>query len=274
MTAAYLYGEFHWEIAVFTLLTALFLQVLSNLANDYGDSIHGADNAERKGPKRAVQEGVITAAQMKKAVIFCSILALISGITLLFFSYPVIGMKSIIVLFAAGLLAIAAAVLYTNGKRPYGYAGLGDISVFLFFGWLAVMGSAFLQSGEWNLELLLPATAFGFLSVGVLNVNNMRDIHSDQLAGKKSIPVRIGLKAAKTYHYLLVNGAVLLILLFFLRHQLSPFFMVLPVLAFVLHLSKIRSAETEEEFDPQLKVLSLSSFLTCLSFIAAIAFGA
>ncbi|MFY8021046.1 MAG: 1,4-dihydroxy-2-naphthoate octaprenyltransferase [Bacteroidia bacterium] len=273
LASASLFNEIDNAVATFTLLTALFLQVLSNLANDYGDSIHGADNADRKGPKRAVQAGVISAQQMKMAVIVSSVLSLIAGITLLILAFPIIGLTAIITLFMSGLLAIAAAILYTNGKRPYGYAGLGDISVFLFFGLLAVLGSAFLQTGSFNSELLEPAIAFGFLAVGVLNVNNMRDIHSDQIAGKLSIPVRIGLQLAKLYHYVLVLLAILLMVHFMETHDLNLVLLILPISALLFHLFKIYRSITEEQFDPQLKVLSLSSFLLCLSFILSIIYS-
>ena len=261
-------------IAAFTLLTALFLQILSNLANDYGDSIHGADNEHRKGPKRAVQAGIISSKQMKMAVIVFSILSLISGILLLVFAFPIIELSGIISLFILGLFAIAAAILYTNGKRPYGYLGLGDISVFIFFGLVAVMGTSYLQIGEFKSEILYPSITFGLLSVGVLNVNNMRDIDSDKIAGKYSIPVRLGIERAKIYHYVLIVGSVIFISNYFINNELSFVFLALPLTAFVLHILKISKAKTVEEFDPQLKVLSLSSFLLCLSLIASIVFKA
>ena len=273
LASASLFSELDKAVAAFTLLTALFLQVLSNLANDYGDSIHGADNSDRKGPKRAVQTGVISASQMKRAVVISAVLSLISGISLLILSFPIIGLKAIIGLFISGLIAIAAAILYTNGKRPYGYAGLGDISVFLFFGLLAVLGSAFLQLGNFNTEIIEPAIAFGFLAVGVLNVNNMRDIHSDKIAGKLSIPVRIGIKSAKLYHNILVLVSIILMAHFMENNRLNLLFLIVPVFALLFHLMKINSAKSEGEFDPQLKVLSLSSFLLCLCFIFSVVFS-
>jgi 1,4-dihydroxy-2-naphthoate octaprenyltransferase len=270
LACAYIFGELHWPIAISTLLTALFLQILSNLANDYGDSIHGADSKFRKGPQRAVQAGFISSKQMKTGVILFSILSLISGIMLLFFSFPIIGLTAIITMFVFGILAIAAAILYTNGKRPYGYAGLGDISVFLFFGLLAVIGTSFLQLGEFKEEIIQPAIVFGLLSVGVLNVNNMRDIHSDKLAGKNSIPVRIGLKSAKFYHLILIVLAIIIQFKFMMGNDLNPIFILLPIIALTVHLFKIIKAKNESQLDPQLKVLSLSTFLLCLGFIASI----
>ncbi len=272
LTSAFFFVEINTAVATFTLLTALFLQILSNLANDYGDSVHGADNQHRKGPKRAVQAGLISAKQMKAAVVIFSFLSLVSGVLLLLFAFPIIELSGIIFLFVLGLFAIAAAILYTNGKRPYGYLGLGDISVFIFFGLVAVLGTSYLQIGEFKSEILYPAITFGLLSVGVLNVNNMRDIESDTIAGKYSIPVRLGIEKSKIYHYILIIVAVFSISYYFINNELSFLFLILPLIAFVLHLFKISRAKTVEEFDPQLKVLSLSSFLLCLSIIASIVF--
>ncbi|MBJ7428481.1 MAG: 1,4-dihydroxy-2-naphthoate octaprenyltransferase [Bacteroidia bacterium] len=164
---------------ILTLLTALFLQILSNLANDYGDSKHGADHDGRKGPKRAVQSGKITADQMLVGIKIFVVLSLITGIALLYSCMQVIGINGVITLFIIGIAAIIAAIAYTNGKRPYGYMGLGDISVFIFFGLIAVCGTYYLLVGTINALIFLPATSCGLFSVGVLNLNNMRDIDSD-----------------------------------------------------------------------------------------------
>jgi len=186
------------------ILTTLFLQILSNLANDYGDSVHGADHAERLGPKRAVQAGHITPKQMKGGIIMFSLLSLLSGVGLLWFSFGSEGIYLFLLFLAVGLAAIWAAITYTNGPKPYGYAGLGDISVFLFFGLVGVLGTVFLQSQEFSLSHILPAAACGFFATGVLNVNNIRDIVSDKLAGKNSVPVRLGAKNARIYHWILL----------------------------------------------------------------------
>ncbi|MCG9881812.1 MAG: 1,4-dihydroxy-2-naphthoate octaprenyltransferase, partial [Bacteroidia bacterium] len=140
----------HIDIAISTFITALFLQILSNFANDYGDSIHGADSDVRKGPTRAVQSGIISKNQMKNAMFVFALLSFVSGLFLLYFSYPIIGLAATLLLLAIGIAAIAAAIAYTNGKKPYGYAGLGDISVFIFFGLVAVCGSHFLQTAKLN----------------------------------------------------------------------------------------------------------------------------
>jgi len=257
-------------ISVFTFLTALFLQILSNFANDYGDSIHGADNTTRKGPSRAVQSGVITKEQMKFAMIIFAALSFISGCFLLFLAEPIIGSTAVFSLLGLGLAAIAAAIAYTNGKRPYGYAGLGDISVFIFFGLVAVLGTQYLQTAAINKVAVWLACAFGFLSVGVLNLNNMRDISSDILAGKKSIPVRLGLPKAKIYHTLLLSLALLCLLV--VANELHLNAWVIPAFSFIIGLNLFLNYKVKEEigFDPLLKWLSLSTFLLSIILFMAL----
>lgn len=255
-------------IFTFCMLTALFLQILSNLANDYGDSIHGADHDGRKGPKRAVQSGKITKEQMKKAIGMLVVLSLISGISLLYFSYDVIGLYGVVSLFTIGIAAIIAAITYTNGKKPYGYAGLGDISVFIFFGLVAVCGTYYLQTGLLDIDVVLPATACGFFSVAVLNINNMRDIDSDNAAGKKSLPARIGFQNAKYYHLLIILSAFICLIYYSYSHQSEPtnYVYVIAFVPFVLSLVKIFKTDDKQSLDPLLKVTSLSTFVLVILF--------
>ena len=226
-------GVFCWNVFLLCALTTILLQILSNLANDYGDAIHGADSQDREGPKRAVQSGQISPQAMRLALVIFSILAFGSGLLLLWVALDDFG-KVFWVFLGLGLAAIAAAITYTAGWRPYGYAGLGDLSVLIFFGWLAVLGSYYLFAQTFSWLLVLPATSIGLLSVGVLNVNNIRDIASDQLAGKFSVPVRIGRPRAVIYHYILLTSAVLSSLIYVLATYTSPiqllFLLVLPLL--------------------------------------------
>ncbi len=265
-------GFFNFKISAFAILTALFLQILSNLANDYGDSIHGADHDLRQGPKRPLQKGEISKRQLKNAIAIFVILSLISGTILLYFSFEIIGMISIVSLFIFGLLAIAAAIFYTNGKRPYGYVGLGDVSVFLFFGLLAVYGTFYIHSGKFILENILPAASCGLFSVAVLNINNMRDIDSDRIAGKKSIPVRLGFDKSKIYHYILISMACIISLIFLFENYFSfkISLVFLSVLLFVYHMIKVKKTKDKQELDPLLKELSLSIFLFVIVFGLAI----
>ena len=201
-------GTWNWLIIVLAITTTTLLQVLSNLANDYGDSQKGTDNDERLGPKRAVQSGEISPSQMKKGMWVFTILSLLNGIWLLYISFGDDFFMTLI-FFVLGIAAIAAAIKYTVGKGAYGYAGFGDLFVFLFFGILGVAGTYFLNSGLFKWDVLFPAIALGFLSTAVLNLNNMRDIDNDIRSGKHTLPARFGYKRAKIYHLFLIVGALI-----------------------------------------------------------------
>jgi 1,4-dihydroxy-2-naphthoate octaprenyltransferase len=264
--AAY-YGDFSLPVCLLSLSTTLFLQILSNLANDYGDSVHGADSEDREGPQRSVQRGSISSKAMFNSIIVFAILSFISGILLLHFSVG-IGSTTFYVFLGLGLAAIAAAIAYTNGKRPYGYSGLGDISVFLFFGILGVCGTFFLHAESFEPLILLPAASCGFFATGVLNVNNIRDIRSDKAAGKNSIPVRIGMQKAKIYHATIIIAGLLSSIVFLLltTNYKTILYLVLCYAFFGKHLSNMHKADSSEEFDPQLKILALLTLLFVVLF--------
>ncbi|PSL07219.1 1,4-dihydroxy-2-naphthoate polyprenyltransferase [Cecembia rubra] len=262
--AAY-HQAFRWEVLVLAALTTIFLQVLSNLSNDYGDSIHGADSAEREGPVRAVQSGVIQLHEMKKAIILLSLLSLISGLLLLYLSLQDIKLFLLFLVF--GLAAIWAAITYTAGNNPYGYVGLGDISVFIFFGLLGVAGSYFLHHLEFSTSILLPAVSLGCFSTAVLNINNIRDIESDKKAGKRSIPVRIGRKKAITYNWLLILSGNFAILLFAWANQAWGSLLALLVLPLMISVGKaVQSKTIAIELDPYLKKMALSTLFWVILF--------
>jgi 1,4-dihydroxy-2-naphthoate octaprenyltransferase len=202
-------GIFNVLIFSFALLTALLLQILSNLANDYGDAVSGTDNETRVGPTRAMQTGLISQSSMKKAIMLTTALCFISGLCLLVVALGS-DLKSWLLFLLFGLLAIAAAISYTMGKVPYGYYALGDLAVFIFFGLLGVVGSYYLYAHTFNWWLLLPACSVGMLSVAVLNINNIRDMYSDQAAHKITLVVLWGRKSAFIYHLFLVLTAPLL----------------------------------------------------------------
>ncbi|NQW27717.1 MAG: 1,4-dihydroxy-2-naphthoate polyprenyltransferase [Flammeovirgaceae bacterium] len=258
--------KFDASILSLCLLTTLFLQTLSNLSNDYGDSISGVDNSDRLGPVRAVQSGKINLIQMKRAMIICSLLAFLSGIILIIYVFNGAWLQMFI-FFMLGLLAIAAAVKYTVGERPYGYRGLGDVFVFIFFGIIGVFGSYYLFDTTINYVFLLPAFSCGFLSVGVLNVNNIRDMDSDRKAGKKSVPVRLGRQYAIYYHALLLMLAFLSALIFVIIMKLSfysyTFLLVTPL--YYRHFIAINSMDSSY-LDPELKRLALSTLLFVILF--------
>lgn len=203
-------GAVNWAVVILCVITAVFLQILSNLANDYGDSVHGADHAERAGPQRAVQSGVITTQEMKRAMGLFAALSAVSGLALVIVAFGLGALPLLLLFLLLGAASIWAAVNYTAGKNPYGYAGLGDLFVLVFFGLVGVLGTYFLQALSLQWALLLPAASAGLMAVAVLNVNNIRDIESDAQAGKRTIPVRLGPVKARVYHWLLLSAAFVL----------------------------------------------------------------
>ena len=202
--------KFRWSVFGLAALTTVLLQIMSNMANDYGDFVNGKDTAERIGPKRMVQSGEITPKTMLRGIIVIGILCAVSGVSLILIGTAGMDITNLLIFSILGLAAIAAAIKYTVGKNPYGYRGLGDIFVFIFFGLVGVIGTYFLHTQAFRIDLILPASAIGFLSVGVLNMNNMRDYEQDKKAGKRTIVVAMGEKNAAYYHLFLVGGAAAL----------------------------------------------------------------
>ncbi|WP_266204509.1 1,4-dihydroxy-2-naphthoate polyprenyltransferase [Pontibacter kalidii] len=266
MAAAH--GFFDATVVGLCVLTTLFLQILSNLANDYGDSKHGADSVHREGPMRAVQAGHIQAEQMKKGMLVFSLLSLVSGLGLLWVAFGAEGMLLFLLFLVLGLASIWAAINYTAGDKPYGYAGLGDIFVFIFFGLVGVLGTYFLQAQALEATVILPALVCGFFSVGVLNVNNIRDINSDILAGKRSIPVRLGPRKARVYHLILLAGGVLSALAYVvLNYESSWQFLFILALPLVLvNGVNVWRKQTSRELDPYLKQMAMTTLLFVLLF--------
>jgi 1,4-dihydroxy-2-naphthoate polyprenyltransferase len=259
-------GAFRWDILLLCVVTTIFLQILSNLANDYGDSIHGADNINRKGPSRAVQSGAIRPAQMRAAIILFGILSLVAGIILLFISFG-FQWDAILFFLCLGLLSIAAALTYTIGRRPYGYMGLGDFSVLIFFGLIGVMGSYYLFTKHISRYEILPAFSMGFLSIAVLNINNIRDIESDRAAGKLSIPVRLGRRRAVVYHWSLLGLATLCILAYTILRFESPWqFLFLLAIPLFIRNGLAVAHKPPELLDPHLKQMAMATLLFVLLF--------
>ncbi|UHG90496.1 1,4-dihydroxy-2-naphthoate polyprenyltransferase [Spirosoma oryzicola] len=260
--------HFSWTIALLAALTTIFLQVLSNFANDYGDAVSGKDTELRVGPRRAVATGDITKEAMMRGIIITSVLSLASGIWLLVIAFFGAGPKLFWFFLILGLLSIAAAIGYTNGKRPYGYAGFGDIAVLLFFGWVGVLGTYFLHTLSFSPILLLPATSVGLFATGVLNINNIRDIETDTLTGKRSIPARIGLPLAIRYHWgLLLAGMFCALAYSFLTS--APAVGYLYVLTFPLFVVNGRFVATHKrpaELNARLGQLALSTLLFVILF--------
>lgn len=256
-------SNFDFDIFSSCLLITVLFQIISNFANDLGDAIKGVDDETRIGPERAIQSGMITKAQMKNAIIILSVLAFIVVLQLLF--RIDLSRNELLIFSALGMMSIWAAIAYTIGKNPYGYRALGDLMVFLFFGLLAVVGTYYLYARSVVLEVVLIASAIGALAVAVLNLNNMRDREDDTLKNKKTMAVILGAEKAKRYH-----TAVLLIsvLLFAAGISLSGYYWyflgLVPLLRLVGHLKRVWQTENAREFDPELKVIALSSFMTSL----------
>lgn len=263
-------GHFNPLVALLALITAGLLQILSNLANDYGDAVKGSDKPDRIGPLRGMQKGVITKEQMKRALMITVALICISGIALLVASYQT--MQDFIGFLVLGGVSIIAAITYTVGTRPYGYIGLGDISVLIFFGWLSVMGSWYLQAHTLELLTFLPATACGLLATAVLNINNLRDINSDRENGKNTLAVRLGPVNARRYHTVLLLGAPLCLALFNLLalHSLWGWLFILALPLLIKQARFVFTHHDPVEMRPMLERTVKAALLTNLLFVVGI----
>ena len=253
---------FNWKLFAFAILTTLGLQILSNFANDYGDGIKGIDNEDRVGPKRTIQSGVITPQAMKSAIILTSGLTLFSAIYLIYLAFGAHNLGYSLFYLILGIAAIASAIRYTVGNSAYGYRGFGDLFVFVFFGLVSTLGVNFLYSKQLDAILILPATAIGFLSVAVLNLNNMRDEASDRKSGKNTLVVKMGIENAKKYHYFLIIGAMVLVVVFAILSgfNFDQYLFLIAYLPLVKHLITVRKNQNNKLLDPELKKVALSTF--------------
>ncbi len=265
---AFAQGNFRWTVFILAVLTTLFLQILSNLANDYGDTVHGIDNEKRLGPVRVMQSGLVSRSEMKWMIFLFVILALISGTLLIFIGLKHIGWKTIALFFILGFSAIYAAIKYTIGKNPYGYIGLGDVFVFLYFGIVGVAGTYYLHVNTFDPWVILPASAIGLLSSGVLNLNNMRDIDNDKRSGKRTLVVHIGSQAAKYYHLTLITLSFVFSLLYTVLRFNSPYqlLFVLTCPLFTLNVMVVMRNTNPLDLNVELKKLAFSTFIYSLTF--------
>lgn len=268
---AHYQGYSDWRIVVLALLTTLGLQVLSNYANDYGDGVKGTD-ANRIGEKRLVAAGVITAEQMKKAVIITAILTFIIALLLIYVAFGKENFALSLIFILLGIGSIGAAIKYTVGKSAYGYSGFGDLFVFIFFGLVSVIGSNFLFTHFIDWKLFLPATSIGLLSVAVLNLNNMRDIENDKIAGKNTLVVKMGLKWAKKYHEIILAIGMLSFMVFLMLIKSSLLPVLLINIPIIMNMNKVNKSEKYEDFDPELKKVALSTFALSLLFWLTLVF--
>ncbi|MNQ45401.1 1,4-dihydroxy-2-naphthoate octaprenyltransferase [compost metagenome] len=253
---------FNWRLFAFAILTTLGLQILSNFANDYGDGMKGTDNEDRIGPKRAIQSGVITPAAMKRAIVITAGLTLLSAILLIYYAFEDTNLWYSLFYLVLGILAIASAIRYTVGNSAYGYRGYGDVFVFVFFGLVSTLGVNFLYSKQLDFVLVLPATAIGLLSVAVLNLNNMRDEVSDRKAGKNTLVVKMGAANAKMYHYFLIVGAMVLVVVFAVleNFHFDQYLFLVTYIPLTKHLITVSKNQEPRALDPELKKVALSTF--------------
>ncbi|MBV5316126.1 MAG: 1,4-dihydroxy-2-naphthoate polyprenyltransferase [Prolixibacteraceae bacterium] len=265
---SFLDNGFNLTVTVLAIVTALFIQIFSNFANDYGDSQKGTDNQHRVGPKRTVQSGEISPQQMKVGMIVLILLSLTTGIWLIAEGTKGLDITTFLLFLVFGVVALIAAYRYTAGSNPYGYAGFGDIAVFLFFGILPVAGTYFLNSHQLSAEIFLPALSIGFFSTGVLNLNNMRDIENDRNSGKNTVVVRMGSSKSKIYHFWLILTGLLTSVLFVVLNGKSTlhwlFLLSFPL--FLNDLMQISKITSPKKFDPFLKKLSLATLLFTVLF--------
>ncbi len=261
-------GNFSFITGILTILTTLFLQILSNFANDYGDSKKGTDNLDRKVAMRTVQTGKISLNEMKKGIYFLITISFLTGIGLIYFSLKQASLNEILIFFSLGIFAILSSIGYTMGKKPYGYLGLGDLFVFLFFGLIGTMGSYYLQTLDFNFWILMPASSVGFLSIAVLNLNNLRDLENDKKNGKISMVVRMGFNKGIVYQKILILFGCIGFLIYnlFFNNLYSYLLLALGILPLLKLFFEINNKMKPEELDPYLKKTALSTLWMVIVF--------
>lgn len=261
-------GAFRWPIFILTIFTITFLQVLSNLANDYGDAVSGKDTVERVGPKRVTATGMVTKEAIKRMIFVFITLSVISGTALILVGLNNLSWQQLLLFFGLGLAAIVAAIKYTMGRNPYGYKGMGDIFVFIFFGLVGVIGTYYLHTHWFEISILYPAASIGLLSVGVLNINNLRDIETDAKTGKNTLAVKNGANFAKTYHLVLLLAAVLFLIIYTITEYYSPWqwSFLIGIPALMAHLRQVYKIKESEKLNSELKNLALITFMFSIVF--------
>ncbi len=256
------------SIFILALLTTVGFQVTSNFANDYGDGVKGTDNEDRIGPKRAFQSGLLSRKELKIGILIAVLISTVFALSALFLAFGTNDIEYFTLFVVLASLSIWAAIKYTVGKSAYGYKGLGDIFVFLFFGLLAVLGSLFLYTKFITAFAWLPAITVGALSTGVLNLNNLRDVVSDKKANKNTVIVKMGFENGKKYHYVLLIVSFLAMLAFIV-FNFKYWYQFIPLLAFIpiaVHFRTVVKTEKPVLLDPELKKLALSTFLMSILF--------
>ena len=262
--------EFSVTLFVLMLFTAISFQIISNFANDYGDGVKGTDNENRLGPKRVLQQGLLSREILKKGIVIISLISLLLAFVLIFLAFGFNSWNYILIFIGLSFASVWAAIFYTVGNKAYGYYGFGDLFVFLFFGGVSVLGAYFVQLKTFSYPAILLSLVVGFLSVGVLNLNNMRDIDNDAFVGKRTLVVIMGAAIAKKYHlFLLIVSVSILVYVFSsvsIRFFWIPYLAIIPL---IVHFLSVLKNSEPKFFDPELKKLSLSIFfLSILIFFS------
>ncbi len=253
------------------LLTTVSLQILSNLSNELGDTLKGTDSADRQGPRYAIGSGDMSVEDIRILIGLFIAFCIVFGLAMIRVSFGSIFKTESICLEVLGAAAIAGAMKYTLGKNPYGYRGLGDVFVFIFFGLVSVLGGYYVAARELPpLIMLLPASAIGCFSVGVLNVNNIRDMKTDAV-NRVTVAIKLGMKGARIYQTILVALGWALMLVFCAVYDFAPghyiFIITLPL--YIKHLQGVWT-RSERALDPMLPMLVISTFF--LSILAGAGF--
>ena len=256
-----------WDSSIFgmSLLTTILFQILSNLANDLGDHQKGADNENRVGPTRTTQSGEITPKAMKSMVLAFVALSAVSAGILIWISIPNLTDEGILTYAVLGLASILAAIMYTMGKKAYGYNGLGDVMVFLFFGLVSVLGVYGLYGGQLSFDLIFAASAIGLLSTAVLNLNNLRDHENDATVGKRTLVVKIGFEKGKIYHLSLIMISLTCLCYTLKDYNAYSFISLIFAVPLFMHVERIMKVKEPKNIDPELKKVALLTFGIALS---------
>jgi 1,4-dihydroxy-2-naphthoate octaprenyltransferase len=261
-------GGFRWPVFAFTALTITALQVLSNLANDYGDAVSGKDTQNRVGPRRVTVSGLVSRKEMKTMIFIFVVLAVVSGSLLIWYGLRNLSWKQVLFFFGLGLAAIVAAIKYTIGRNPYGYKGMGDVFVFVFFGLVGVIGTYYLHTNWFDVHVVIPAMIIGLMSTAVLNINNLRDIETDRETGKNTLAVQYGFHFARKYHLILIGASWFFALVYSFFYPISfwqwIFLLTLPL--FVRNAKRVYHHRTADELNNELKNLALATFLFAVLF--------
>lgn len=263
-------AEFSWLLFTLMLLTAIAFQIVSNFANDYGDGVKGTDNKDRIGPERVLQSGLLSRQALKKGIIWCAVVAMLLALVLIVTAFGSDSWIYFLIFLGLAILSVWAAISYTVGERAYGYRGLGDLFVFVFFGLVSVLGAYFLQLKVISLTATAMALVMGLLSVAVLNLNNMRDRESDATVGKRTLAVILGAMGAKYYHYFLILSATGILIIFFIQQTLFYNWLILVgLIPLLIHLVTVIKNKDPKTLDPELKKVALTTFgLAVLIFIS------